>query len=142
MYDIKPYLPYVESHPDARSGFAGEHASHRLRVVVSEGEGTGAPESLESAEDTSQTSGVETEVGFKLTRVEPSPTPTGTAPTGATPFPVSWSPAQIDALLQLLAQDPRPAYHDDPARIYGLSYAGRNVTFRVEGDTLYLLKIE
>ncbi len=169
IYDIKPYLPYVESHPDARSGFAGEHASHRLRVVVSEGEGTGAPESLESAEDTSQTSGMETEVGFKPTRVEvgdgfktppsgvlePSSTPTGTTPTGApstgaippgtadsSPFPVSWSPAQIDALLQLLAQDPRPAYHDDPARIYGLSYAGRNVTFRVEGDTLYLLKIE
>ncbi len=155
IYDIKPYLPYVESHPDARSGFAGEHASHRLRVVVSVGEGENTPESPEAVVDVSQSPRVEVGDGFKTPPsgvLEPSSTPTGTTttgtvltgttPTGATLFPASWSPAQIDALLQLLAQDPRPAYHDDPTRIYGLSYAGRNVTFRVEGDTLYLLKIE
>ena len=151
IYDIKPYLPYVESHPDARSGFAGEHASHRLRVIVSEGEGENTPESPEAVVDVSQSPRVEVGDGFKTPPsgvLEPSSTPTGATsstgatPTGATPFPTSWSPAQIEALLQLLSQDPRPAYHDDPNRIYGLSYAGRNVTFRVEGDTLYLLQIE
>lgn len=34
-------------------------------------------------------------------------------------------------LIGILKQDPRPAYHDDPERIYGLCYAGYNVRFRV-----------
>lgn len=32
IYDIKPYLPYTDSHPDARDGFASAGAAHRLRV--------------------------------------------------------------------------------------------------------------
>ena len=34
IYDIKPYLPYVDSHPDARGGFAEEKAGYALRVVI------------------------------------------------------------------------------------------------------------
>ena len=34
IYDIKPYLPYVDSHPDVRGGFTDQHAWHRLEVVV------------------------------------------------------------------------------------------------------------
>ena len=45
------------------------------------------------------------------------------------------------ALIQTLAQDPRPSYQQDPARIYGLSFAGLEVKFRVEGDSLMVLDI-
>ena len=34
IYDIKPYLPYVDSHPDARGGFTDQHEWHRLQVSV------------------------------------------------------------------------------------------------------------
>ncbi len=36
VYDIKPYLPHIESVPDARGGFALEHASDRLKVLFPE----------------------------------------------------------------------------------------------------------
>lgn len=32
VYDIKPYLPYTDSHPEASSGFAGNVAGHALEV--------------------------------------------------------------------------------------------------------------
>ena len=32
IYDIKPYLAYTDSHPEAKSGFAGEHFSENLKV--------------------------------------------------------------------------------------------------------------
>lgn len=32
IYDIKPYLPYADSHPEARDGFAGEKRDYGLRV--------------------------------------------------------------------------------------------------------------
>lgn len=32
IYDIKPYLPYTDSHPDARSGFAARPAERLLQV--------------------------------------------------------------------------------------------------------------
>ena len=34
IYDIKPYLPYVDSHPDARGGFGSEKAGYALEVVI------------------------------------------------------------------------------------------------------------
>lgn len=36
IYDIKPYLPHIDSHPDARGGFAMPAAEHRLKVVFPE----------------------------------------------------------------------------------------------------------
>ena len=50
-------------------------------------------------------------------------------------------PDSVDALLEILAQDPRPRYQDDPERIYGLLFEGRNIRFRVEGDTLTVVEI-
>lgn len=32
VYDIKPYLPYVDSHEDARAGFGGEVKDYELQV--------------------------------------------------------------------------------------------------------------
>ena len=45
------------------------------------------------------------------------------------------------ALLAVLAQDPRPQYQDDPARVYGMSFAGHEVKFRVAGDRLTVTEI-
>lgn len=36
IYDIKPYLPHIDSYPDARGGFAVPAAEHRLKVVFPE----------------------------------------------------------------------------------------------------------
>ena len=36
IYDIKPYLPYTDSHPDAKGSFAELHKSDKIKVVISE----------------------------------------------------------------------------------------------------------
>lgn len=35
IYDVKPYLPYVDSVPDARGGFSDEHKGDILEVLIS-----------------------------------------------------------------------------------------------------------
>lgn len=49
---------------------------------------------------------------------------------------------KLPALLQTLGLDPRPSYHDDPERVYGLSFADMNVRFRVIDGVLTVLDIE
>lgn len=34
VYDIKPYLPHVESIPEARAGFSAKAAEHELAVII------------------------------------------------------------------------------------------------------------
>lgn len=94
IYDIKPYLPYVDSVPDAAGGFAAEHKDDQLQVSC-------PPQLLQ-----------------KL------------------------PPEKQQALLLVLAQDPRPAYQTDPERRYGMNYAGWEVSFYVEGNTLYVNEIQ
>ena len=68
----------------------------------------------------------------------------------------SWQPLQVDipdavarhfsadellALRELLAQDPRPRYHDDPDRLYGMPYAGHDVRFRVSNGTVTVTEV-
>ena len=36
IYDIKPYLPYVDSIPDARGGFAAQHEDDHVEVCFPE----------------------------------------------------------------------------------------------------------
>ncbi len=48
---------------------------------------------------------------------------------------------KTSALMQALALDPRPQYLNDPERVYGFLYAGKDVRFRVEGDTLTVIEI-
>ena len=50
-------------------------------------------------------------------------------------------PDKRAALTGVLAQDPRPSYQDDPARIYGFPFAGMEVRFRVEGEQLTVVDI-
>ena len=47
-----------------------------------------------------------------------------------------------EALIEVLKQDPRPHYQDDPSRVYGVSFAGRNVKFTVTGKTLTVTAVE
>ena len=93
IYDIKPYLEYVDSHTGVRSGFVDERKWQRLEVVM-------ADELLAQFTKTDQ-----------------------------------------QALLSLLAEDPRPQYHDDAQRVYGLPFAGRDVRFRVDGQRLEVVEV-
>ena len=45
------------------------------------------------------------------------------------------------ALYGVLAQDPRPRYQDDPARVYGFGFAGMEVRFTVKGKNLTVVEV-
>lgn len=94
IVDIKPYLPYADSVPDAKGGFAEARRYDCLQVEF-------APE---------------------IARLVPE--------------------GKLDALVEILRQDPRPHYQDDPERIYGLSFAGKNFKFKVAGETLTVIAVE
>ena len=83
VYDIKPYITYADSRPDARSGFVDANSWTTLEVIIPAGIAAKLPE-----KDRTMISGV-------------------------------------------LAQDPRPQYHDDPEKIYGMEFDGMDVRFRV-----------
>ena len=68
----------------------------------------------------------------------------------------SWQPLQVDipdtaarhfsadellTLRDLLAQDPRPRYHDDPNRLYGMPYSGHDVKFRVGNGIVTVVEV-
>lgn len=92
IYDVKPYLPYADAHPEALGGFA--------------------------------------------------PSPKETIAVDCPPELLAGLPeGQREALLGVLAQDPRPQYQHDPERVYGMSFGGRDVKFRVRGDTLEVLSL-
>ena len=46
-----------------------------------------------------------------------------------------------EALLGVLAQDPRPSYQNDPDRVYGFGFAGFNIRFSVREERLTVLDI-
>ena len=46
-----------------------------------------------------------------------------------------------EALIAVLAQDPRPAYQDDPERVYTMSFGGVEVSFYVEGERLTVVNV-
>ncbi len=104
IYDIKPYLPYTDCHPDATNGFAEEHKNDALTVLWS-------PEAEQMLQAIKLQHHLQGAGGL----------------------------AGLNAILR---EDPRPAYHNDPNRIYGLTFGGYNVHFRVAGDTLTVLSIE
>ena len=54
----------------------------------------------------------------------------------ATPLLAKIPPDLRDSVTALLAEDPRPGYQDDPARIYKMSFGGIELHFTVEGGTL------
>lgn len=108
VYDIKPYLSFSDSHPDAKNGFAEAPKDYRLRVEWSR-EGHGVLRGCYG--DSQQMPKAELCEDFPKAELE-----------------------------EILSQDPRPAYQDDPERVYGIRYGGWEVKFRVEGETLWVLE--
>ena len=51
-------------------------------------------------------------------------------------------PEKREALKGVLACDPRPHYQKDPKRVYGMAFAGLEVKFTVEGETLTVVDVE
>ena len=49
---------------------------------------------------------------------------------------------KIPALKEILAEDPRPAYQENPERVYGMSFAGMEVRFRVVDGVAEVCEIE
>ena len=102
IYDIKPYLSFSDSHPEAQNGFAEETKELKLPVDYS---------GLTLAESQSNN----TEITQKPPRNHP-----------LLPRQI------IEELTYILSQDPRPGYQDDPEREYKMDYAGYRVTFCVQ----------
>lgn len=48
---------------------------------------------------------------------------------------------QAQAIVGLLSADPRPAYQQDPERVYGMPFAGKDIRFRVVGIRLQVVEI-
>ena len=46
-----------------------------------------------------------------------------------------------EALLGVLARDPRPSYQSDPERVYGMAFAGWDIRFSVAGEVLTVREI-
>lgn len=89
IYDIKPYIRYADSRPEAVCGYVDALEERSLKVVFP------------------------SELSVKIADTE-----------------------VIPSLVETLRLDPRPSYHDDPQREYGLSFAGYNIRFHVSGNVL------
>lgn len=49
---------------------------------------------------------------------------------------------ELEALVQVLSQDPRPAYQDDPERVYGMTFGALNIKFFVQDEKLFVRSAE
>ncbi|MBO4725645.1 MAG: tRNA (N6-threonylcarbamoyladenosine(37)-N6)-methyltransferase TrmO [Firmicutes bacterium] len=54
--------------------------------------------------------------------------------------PAGLAAAKLPALTGVLSQDPRPAYQDDPDRIYGIRFAGCDIHFKVIDNVLHVIE--
>lgn len=88
IFDIKPYIPYGDCHPEASGGFTDQAGEYLLRVDFPEALLARLPEDKRSA------------------------------------------------AIGVLSHDPRPSYQRKPERIYGLTFAGFDIRFRVAEDVL------
>ena len=57
-------------------------------------------------------------------------------------FAALFAADELSALQQALALDPRPRYHDDPDKEYGLTFSGRNIKFRVADGVLTVKAVD
>lgn len=49
---------------------------------------------------------------------------------------------QRESIIQLLSQDPRPAYQNDPTKVYGVTYSNLNIRFTVTEGKLIVTNIQ
>ena len=94
IYDIKPYLPYADSIPNASDGWALSRRGGNLRVTF--------PEEL-----------------LVLIPEE-----------------------KRGGLVELLAQNPRPQYQNDPKRVYTMAFGEFQVSFRIDNEILTVTAIK
>ena len=94
ILDIKPYIPYSDSKPQAVGGFTDTAGDFLLEVTF--------PEAL-----------------LQLLPQD-----------------------KREAAVALLSHDPRPSYQRKPGRIYGLSFAGFDIRFQVEGNRLTVCDVQ
>ena len=52
------------------------------------------------------------------------------------------STESLQALKAVLREDPRPAYQEDPERVYAFEFGGKHIEFRVENGILKVVTIE
>jgi len=50
-------------------------------------------------------------------------------------------PEKRAAVIACLAEDPRPAYHDQPERIYSMNFAGMDIRFRVKNGVAMVTEV-
>ena len=94
IFDIKPYIPYGDCHPDATGGFTDTAEDFLLKVKFPEDLLTKLPEEKRAA------------------------------------------------ALGVLSHDPRPSYQRKSGRVYGLTFAGFDIRFTVDGDTLTVCEVD
>ena len=93
IFDIKPYIPYGDCHPEATGGFTDKAGEFLLEVEF--------PEDL-----------------LALLPEE-----------------------KREAAMGVLSHDPRPSYQRKPGRVYGLTFAGYDIRFTVEGEALTVVEV-
>jgi hypothetical protein len=49
---------------------------------------------------------------------------------------------QVASLIATLQQDPRPRYHNDPNRIYGMPFLTFDIRFKVADNVLTVVEIK
>lgn len=53
----------------------------------------------------------------------------------------SMSDADVRTIIAALQQDPRPHYHNDDTRIYGVQYRNKDIKFCVKGNTVEVISV-
>jgi hypothetical protein len=94
IFDIKPYIPYGDCHPEATGGFTDRAGNFLLQV----------------------------DFPAELLKVLPAD--------------------KQDAAIGVLSHDPRPSYQRKPDRVYGLTFAGFDIRFRISEDTLTVVEVK
>ena len=139
ILDIKPYLPYVDCHPDAKGSFSEEKKDYRLKVEFTE-EAIRDIEKTEVA--TNQAEAEKTGTATNQAEFEKAEAAVNLARTEKTANVIELAKSEnLAGLIEILSLDPRPSYQNDPERVYGLTYGDYDVKFKVSGDTLYVLEI-
>ena len=93
IFDIKPYIPYGDCHPDATGGFTDHAGEFLLNVDFPE----------------------------ELLYLLPED--------------------KREAAIGVLSHDPRPSYQRKPDRVYGLTFAGFDIRFKVMDDVLTVVEV-
>ena len=92
IYDIKPYLPYADSYPEARGGYGEEFKDYKLDVEFQHG--------ITVPED------------------------------------------KLQAVIECLADDPRPSYQEDSERVYSMRFANLDIRFKILEKCVLVIDVE